>query len=323
MINKIYFFLVILFLITGCTPNNKNSENRRIVEKISDVRVGFSQMENNGPWRVTETNSIISEAENLGVELFYRDAKGSIEQQLKDIEYLLEQNLDYLILAPKTYYDFRKALIMARNKNCKVILIDRATQGRPGVDYLTLIISDNIWEAEQAGKILAEATNGTANIIELTGTPGSSSAAERTLGFKQIINQYPKMNIIASISADFYRSAGKKAMENIIREHKENISAVFAHNDEMAIGAIIALKAAGIEPGVDVTVISIDGEKDALKAIIADDLLASIGCTPYFGPKVFDIINKHINNEKIEELYINNDRIFTKENAYKYIDEAF
>ena len=89
------------------------------------------------------------------------------------------------------------------------------------------------------------------------------------------------MNIIASISADFYRSAGKKAMENIIREHKENISAVFAHNDEMAIGAIIALKAAGIEPGVDVTVISIDGEKDALKAIIADDLLASIGCTPY------------------------------------------
>lgn len=319
--------LVLLLIILGGIMTSRigleQSHNNNRIVTIEGLKVGFSQMENNGPWRVAETNSILLEAEKRGIELIYRDADGVVEQQIEDVKYLLEQDIDYLLLAPKKYQELGEALQLAKAKNVEVILIDRSAKGVAGEDYLTLLISDNIWEAEQAGKLVAEATGGVANIVELTGTLGSSSAAERTLGFKQIINQYPEMNIIVSESADFFRAEGKKVMELIIREHKDEMTVVYAHNDEMAIGAIIALKAAGIEPGEDVLIVSIDGEKDALKAIIADDLYASIECTPYFGPIVFDVIEQHINGEPIELIYINDDRVFTKENALDYIDKAF
>ena len=314
--------LMLVTGLTGCAGSGEKEPPKTIVS-LRDVKVGFSQMENNGPWRVAETNSIMSEAKDRGVELVYTDAKGSVEKQITDVAYLLEQDIDYLLLAPKTYEDLSEALALAKAKGVPVILIDRSAKGVPGVDFLTILISDNVWEAKQAGWLMADATGERAKIIELKGTKGASSTEERTRGFNSIIDRHPFMEVIASEFADFERAEGKKVMENIIRENKGEFNAVYAQNDEMAIGAIMALKAAGIEPGIDVTVISIDGEKDALKAILTGDLHASIECTPFFGPIAFDIIDKHIKGEHIEFIYINEDRIFTKDNAAEFIDEAF
>jgi len=314
--------LLFLGVLSACSSVEPSREDKTI-ETIQDVKVGFAQMENNGPWRVAETNSIISEAELRGVDLVYTDAKGSVDKQISDVGWLLEQGIDYLLLAPKTYEPLAEALDMAKEAGVPVILIDRSAKGVPGIDYLTILISDNVWEAKMAGWLMAEATEENARIIELTGTLGASSTEERSRGFKSVIDRYIHMEIVASESADFARAEAKKVMENLIREYKDDFDAVYAQNDEMAIGAIMALKAAGIEPGKDVTVISIDGEKDALKAIMTGDLYATIECTPFFGPIAFDIIEKHIAGEEIEFLYINEDRVFTKENAADHIDEAF
>ncbi len=318
---KIYSLLmIVILLMIGCNLRNLKEE---YTSEDKGIVVGFSQMENNSPWRIAETNSIRSEAEKRGIELIFTDAQANVEKQISDVQYLIEQKVDYIILAPKLYDELGEALQLSKDAGIPVILLDRKAKGEAGKDYLTLIASDFIWQSQQAGKLLAEATSGRANIVELTGTVGSSVAIERSKGFKDIIDQYEEMTVIASQSADFTRVDAKKVMGSIIRERGKEITAVYAHNDEMAIGAIIALKGAGINPGKDIIIVSIDGERDALKAIIANDLYATIECNPFMGAITFDVIERHLAGEKIEPFIIIKDRIFTKQNAIEHVDSAF
>ncbi len=336
MMKKFFSMLVIvtmLFAIAGCssgkatnTNNNagetsKETTNNASAEKktLKTIKVGFSQMENNGPWRIAETNSVKGEAEKRGVQLVYTDAQSDTAKQVSDVEDLIAQGVDYIILAPREYEGLAPALQSAKDAGIPVILIDREAKG----EYLTLVVSDFIWEGQQAAVLLAEKTGGKANIVELTGTAGSSVAIDRANGFAEILKGYPDMKIISSQSADFSRAEGQKVMENIIQAKGKEITAVYAHNDEMAIGAIQALKAAGMQPGKDVLVISIDGQKDALKSIISGELFASIECSPFFGPIAFDIIERHLAGDEVEKKIINEDRIFTGENAEKFVDSAY
>ncbi len=289
----------------------------------SKIVVGFSQMEYNNPWRIAETNSIKAEAQKRGYELKYTDAKGQVSKQILDVQFLVNQNIHYLILAPREYQGLAPALQIAKKAKIPVILIDRDAAGKPGEDYITLIASDFVWEGETAASWLAKATGYSARIVELTGTEGSSVARDRSAGFRNRIRSFPGMKIIASQNGDFARFTGQKAMESIIQTKGREITAVFAHNDEMAIGAIQALKAAGMIPGKDVVLVSIDGEQDALKAIIAGELGATVECDPRFGPKVFDVIEKHRRGEKIPVKIVNKDRFFDITNAKYFIEEAY
>jgi len=287
------------------------------------LKVGFSQMENNNPWRIAETNSIKEEAEKRGIELVYTDAQGQTAKQVSDVEDLIAQKVDYILLAPREYEGLAPALQSAKQAGIPVILIDRDAKGVPGEDYVTLIASDFIEEGRRAAEWLAEQTGGKANIVELTGTTGSSVARDRSQGFAEVLEKYPDMKIIASQTGDFARANGQKVMENIIQAKGKEITAVYAHNDEMAIGAIQALKAAGMQPGKDVVIVSIDGSRDALKAIVAGELGATVECNPRFGPKAFDVIERHRNGETIEPKIVNPDRFFDASNAEQFIDEAY
>jgi galactofuranose transport system substrate-binding protein len=292
-------------------------------EAAKALRVGFSQMENNNPWRIAETNSIKDEAAKRGIELVYTDAQSQTAKQVSDVEDMIAQKVDYILLAPREFEGLAPALQAAKAAKIPVILIDRAAAGTAGEDYVTLIASDFILEGQQAGEWLAKQTNGKANIVELTGTTGSSVAKDRADGFVQAISKFPDMKIIASQTGDFARANGQKVMENIIQAKGKEITAVYAHNDEMAIGAIQALKAAGMTPGKDVILISIDGEKDALKAIVAGELGATVECNPRFGPSAFDVIEKLMKGEKVPTGIVNPDRFFDKANADKFIEEAY
>jgi galactofuranose transport system substrate-binding protein len=293
------------------------------LENGKKIKVGFSQMENTNPWRIAETNSIFREAKRRNAELLYTDAKSQTAKQVSDVKELVAQKIDYLILAPREYLGLAPALLAAKQAGIPVILIDRDAAGKPGTDYVTLIASDFIKEGELAADWLVKEADGKANIVELTGTTGSSVARDRSEGFKKVIRKYPTMKVIASQTGEFIRVNGQKVMENIIQEKSKKITAVYAHNDEMAIGAIQALKAAGMIPGKDVLLVSVDGEKDALKAIVAGELGASVECNPRFGPKVFDVIEKHLRGEKIPIKIINKDRFFDNDNARNYIEEAY
>jgi ribose transport system substrate-binding protein len=287
--------------------------------------VAFSQMENTGPWRIAETNSMRNEAAKRAdkYEFVYTDAQSQTAKQVSDVEDLIARKVDAIFLAPREAEGFSAAFNAAREAKIPVILIDREANGKPGVDFVTVIKSDFIKEGQRAGEWLAKQTNGKAGIVELKGTTGSSVANDRSKGFMDEIAKSPDMKIIASQDANFTRAEGQKVMENIIQAQGKAITAVYAHNDEMALGAIQALKAAGMNPGKDVLIISIDGQKSALQAIIDGDMNATVECNPRFGPIAFDTLEKYWRGEPIPPQIINEDRFFDASNAAQFIEEAY
>ncbi len=307
---------------TAQEPNDNNNQAPQD-NSGKQLVVGFSQMENNSPWRIAETQSIKDEADKRGIKLVYTDAQSQTSKQISDVEDMIAQQVDYILLAPREFEGLAPALEAAKEAGIPVILIDRAAAGVAGEDYVTLIASDFVDEGKRVAEWVAEKSGGKANIVELTGTAGSSVAIDRANGFLEGIKDYPDMKIIASQTGDFARAKGQSVMENIIQAKGDEITAVYAHNDEMAIGAIQALKAAGREPGKDVIIASIDGEKDALKAIIAGELGVSVECNPKFGPIAFDTIEKLEKGEKVDTFIKNEDRLFDSTNASQFVDEAY
>ncbi|MDQ5837348.1 MAG: substrate-binding domain-containing protein, partial [Acidobacteriota bacterium] len=154
-------------------------------------------------------------------------------------------------------------------------------------------------------------------------TAGSSVANDRHQGFADAIKAYPDMKIIAAQDGNFTRAQGQNVMQNLIQAHGHSITVVYAHNDEMALGAVQALKAAGMNPGKDVIVLSVDGERAALEAIVSGDMNATVECNPRFGPIAFDTLEKFKRGEKLPPKIINQDRFFDKTNAAQFVGEAF
>ena len=182
--------------------------------------------------------------------------------------------------------------------------------------YATLIASDFIAEGRQAAEWLAKKMNGKASIIELQGTPGAAPAIDRKKGFEEGISKFPDMKIIASQSGDFRRSGGKEVMEALLKKYGNEISAVYAHNDDMALGAIQALEEAGRKPGEDVMVISIDGVKGArLQAMVAKKLNCTVECNPLLGPMAFAAIEETLKGEKLPKKTTVQDKAYDQSTA--------
>ena len=285
--------------------------------------VGFSQMESDNPWRIAETQSLRDEAAKRGVDIVVTDAQGQTAKQVSDVEDLVARRVDVILLAPREFEGLAPALQAAKDANIPVILVDRAAAGTPGQDYVTLLASNFIEQGKRAAEWLAQATGGTAKIVELSGTPGSSVAADRAQGFREGIAKYPNMQILASQTGNFSRAQGERVMQNLAQSLGQQITAVYAHNDEMALGAVQALKAAGRKPGSDVVIVSVDGQRAALEAIIAGELGATVESNPRFGPLAFDTIEKLRRNEPIPPKIVLTDRLFDKTNAAQFVGEAY
>jgi galactofuranose transport system substrate-binding protein len=285
--------------------------------------VGFSQMEHNNPWRLAQTASIKAEASKRQYDLVVTDAQSQTSKQVSDVEDLVARGVGLILLAPREYDGLAPALEAAQAASIPVILVDREAEGTPGEDYVTFLGSNFIEQGVRAGEWLAGQTGGQARIVELTGTPGASVAVDRAKGFRQALTRYPRMQIIASQTGDFSRAAGQKAMLNIVQAKGREITAVYAHNDEMALGAIEALKAAAMKPGVDVTIISIDGERAALESITRGELGATVESNPRFGPLAFDVIEKVRRGEKVPPKILMTDRFFDRSNAAQFVADAY
>ncbi len=313
-LKRLAAFVVLLALaLTSCA------------KKRDKILVGFSQMESDGPWRIAETNSMKSEAQKRAdkFELVVSDAQGQTSKQVSDVEDMIARRVDVIFLAPREFEGLAPALQAAKKSKIPVFLIDREAAGTAGEDYVTFLGSNFVEQGRRAAEWLAKKTNGKASIIELMGTPGSSVARDRSDGFKQGLKDRPDMKVIASQTGDFSRANGQKVMENIIQSKGNEITAVYAHNDEMALGAIQALKGAGKAPGKDVILVSIDGERAALEAVVRGELGATIESNPRFGPLAFATLEKHLAKEKIPTKIILEDRAFDAGNAAQFISEAY
>jgi galactofuranose transport system substrate-binding protein len=285
--------------------------------------VGFSQMGHDNPWRMAQTQSLRDEAAKRGYELVVTDAQDQTAKQVADVEDLIARRVDVILLAPREFEGLTPALQAAREANIPVILVDREAEGTPGQDFVTFLGSNFVEQGRRAAEWLVKETGGQAGIVELTGTPGSSVAADRARGFRDVIAKHPGMKILASQTGEFSRANGQRVLQNIAQSLGKQITAVYAHNDEMALGAIQALKTAGLQPGTEVKVVSIDGQRAALEAIERGELGATVESNPRFGPIAFDTIDQLRRGETIPTKKLIEDRFFDRTNAAQFVADAY
>ncbi len=303
---------VFTMTLVGCSESGSGDDT---------LTVGFSQVGAESGWRTAETESIRSEAEARGIELKFSDAQDKQENQIKALNTFIAQGVDAIILAPKVETGWEPVLKKAKKRGIPVILVDRGVEVEDESLYVTLIASDFIHEGEQAAKWLAEKTGGKANIAELQGTPAASAAIERKQGFEQEIAKHPGMKIIKSQTGDFTRSKGKEVMEAMLKgEGGDEINAVYAHNDDMALGAIQAIEEAGKKPGEDIIIVSIDGVRGAFEAMVAGKLNCTIECNPLLGPMAFDAVEKALAGEEQPKRIVVETTIYDQSIAADVID---
>ena len=313
---------IILCAFVGCSSKEASVEeqkealaNEETTEEDTSAEepltIAFCQIGNYNTWRIAETEWIEAACKERGYKLIYTDGQSDTAKQVSDVEDVIAQKPDYILLPPRETTGFETVLSMAADAGIPVLLIDRNTEG----EYVTQVSADFVWEGEQCAVLLDDYFKGEEfNVVVIEGTPGADSGIKRYEGFKSYMEEHPNMKIIASQVGNFNRADAQEVMENLIQAYGNEIDAVFAHDDDSAIGAIQALKAAGYKPGEDVVVVGVGGYADALKAIKAGEMLGSVECSPYFD-KAFEVIDILEAGGTVEKYIRNDGRIFTQENV--------
>lgn len=279
------------------------------------LTIGFAQVGAEGAWRTAETESVKAEAAKRGINLKFSDAQSKQENEIMAVRGFIAQGVDAILLAPIVETGWEPVLREAKRAKIPVILLDRGIKVNDDSLYTTLICSDFVAEGKTAGEWLAKKTGDKASIIELQGTPGAAPAIDRKKGFGDAIASHPEMKIIASQSGDFRRSGGKEVMEALLKRYGNEVTAVYAHNDDMALGAIQAIEESGKKPGTDIIVVSVDGVKGAFEAIVGGKLNCTVECNPLLGAMAFDAVDKTLKGEKLPKKTIVHDQLFDQSNA--------
>jgi simple sugar transport system substrate-binding protein len=286
------FVSLILVLFAGLLVSCDKGGGRSAATpaKASKMVMGFSQIGSESDWRAAETVSIKTEAEKRGVDLRFSDAQQKQENQIRALRSFISQGVDVIALCPVVETGWEPVLREISKAGIPVILADRTVDVADPSLYVAFIGSDFVEEGRRAAKWLAANTTGDVKVFELRGTPGASCAADRKKGFEEALAVNPRIKIVQSQDGNFERGRGKEVMEAFLKtkEGKE-FNALYAHNDDMALGAIQAMKEAGLKPGKDIKIISVDGVKAAFEAMVAGELNCTVECSPLLGPAVFDL----------------------------------
>lgn len=284
----------------------------------SALTLGFAQVGAESEWRTANTGSIKEAAKAAGITLKFSDAQQKQENQIKAIRSFIAQKVDVIAFAPVVTTGWDTVLMEAKKAKIPVILTDRSIETKDPSLYVTMIGSDFTEEGRNAAKWLLQnyKGQGDVNIVELQGTVGSAPAIERKKGFEEVIKSEPRFKITRSQTGDFTRAKGKEVMEAFLKTDK-NIQVLFAHNDDMAIGAIQAIEAAGIKPGKDIIIVSIDAVKGAFEAMMAGKLNVSVECNPLLGPQLMDIVKEVKAGKELPKRINTKEGIFPMETAAK------
>jgi ABC-type sugar transport system substrate-binding protein len=291
---------------SGTTPN----ADKKIV-------MGFAQVGAESGWRTANTKSVQEAAAAAGIELKFSDAQQKQENQIKAIRSYIAQKVDVIAFSPVVESGWDTVLKEAKDAKIPVILTDRAVDSKDTTLYKTFLGSDFVVEGKKAGDWLVKEYQGktdTVNIVELQGTTGSAPANDRKSGFADVIKADPKFKVIASQTGDFTRSGGKKVMEAFLKANPK-IDVLYAHNDDMGLGAIEAIEAAGKKPGVDIKIITVDAVKDGMTALSVGKINYIVECSPLLGPQLMDLAKKVVNGETVPQRVLTEETTFTPEQA--------
>jgi len=300
------FVISAALIFSGCKANTPNTTPSTTKEGKT---IGLVISTLNNPFFVTLKNGAEEKAKELGYKLIVEDSQNDSSKELSNVEDLIQQKVDVLLINPVDSDAVVTAIKEANSKNIPVITLDRAANGGKVVCH---IASDNVKGGEMAAEFIAKALNGKGNVVELEGIPGTSAARDRGKGFDEAIAKYPDIKIVAKQAADFDRSKGLSVMENILQAQPK-IDAVFAQNDEMALGAIKAIEAAN---RTGIIVVGFDGTEDALKAIKEGKMAATIAQQPaLMGSLGVEMADKYLKGEKIPSFIPAELKLITKENV--------
>jgi galactofuranose transport system substrate-binding protein len=328
-ISRLLSFLTnvaIVLAVLGCTQKSTppigpqfgaNSEFE-FLKTYGDLIVGYAQLGAESEWRAANTISIKETAEQLGVELRFLDAQQKQENQIEAVRKLIIQRVDVIGISPIVETGWEDVFREAKEAGIPIILVDRRA-AVPEDLYVSYLGSDFLEEGRRAARILADLVDGKAKIVELVGTIDSAPANDRFTGFREVLNSYPAMQIIDSQSGDFTRARGKEVMADFLQKYGETITAVYAHNDDMALGAIQAIEEYGLKPGQDIKLVSVDAARGAFEAMMAGKLNATVECNPLLGPQFFELALKVVNGQRVPKWVPSIETVFFPEDAIEVL----
>lgn len=311
-------------MLMGACNNNASTSGPAARPKFELKKVGFSQIGAESDWRKANTTSIQDEGKKLGIEVITVDAAGKSDKQISDVRSLINQKVDLIILAPLVKNGWEGVLNEAKKAQIPVIIEDRKAE-IPSDLYECFIGSDFVEEGRRAARWLGAALPNGANVLVIEGQPGSDAAEGRKQGFEEIrAKEFPKLVIVKSQTGQFDRSQGKEVMAAALKSQDpaKPITAVFAHNDDMALGALDAIKEAAKVPGKDITIVSVDGIKAAFDAMLKKELNCSVECNPLLGPQVFAAAKKIAAGETVERVTYSNEKVFDAKDVTKDVVDS-
>ncbi|GAA3226541.1 ABC transporter substrate-binding protein [Nonomuraea helvata] len=281
------------------------------------ITMGFSQVGAESGWRTANTKSVQDSAKNAGITLKFSDAQQKQENQIKAIRSYIQQKVDVIAFSPVVESGWDTVLKEAKDAKIPVILTDRAVDSKDTSLYKTFLGSDFVEEGKKAGQWLVNEykdSKDPVNIVELQGTTGSAPANDRKAGFQDVIKADPKFKVIASQTGDFTRAKGKEVMEAFLKSNPD-IDVLYAHNDDMGLGAIEAIEGAGKVPGKDIKIVTVDAVKDGMQALSDGKINFIVECSPLLGPQLMDLAKKVVKGEQVPARVVTQETTFTQEQA--------
>ena len=322
-------------VLAGCGDDDESTDSTSSavcdelppLEVKDTYTVGFAQLyEAIGPWRDANTKSMLDEAEARGYEMIFDPGtKSDPAEQVERMEALIDAKVDAIFIAPHDETVLAPSVVAARRACIPVFVVDRGLDESiavPGEDYVSYLGSDFRKEGELAAEWMLDNLDGDLNVIELEGTVGSSPGVLRKQGFDERVASESRVDILVSESADFNEDLGYEATLRLVEEYPE-ANVIYSHNDGMSFGVITALEEMGLVPGEDITIISVDGTKQATQDIIDGKIAAVVECNPKFGPIAYDTMEAYARGEDVPLKVFNVDRVFDSSNAEDYLPEAF
>jgi ABC-type sugar transport system substrate-binding protein len=304
---------VMLAALTACGSGGSGDAGSTGAKDDGKITMGFAQVGAESGWRTANTKSVQESAGKAGVDLKFSDAQQKQENQIKAIRSYIQQKVDVIAFSPVVETGWDAVLLEAKRANIPVILTDRAVDVDDTSLYKTFLGSDFVLEGKKAGEWLKENAAGAKNVVELQGTTGAAPAIDRKKGFEDAIAG-TDLKIVATQTGDFTRSGGKQVMEAFLKSVPQ-IDVVYAHNDDMGLGAIEAIKAAGKVPGKDIKIITVDAVKDGMTALAAGEINFIVECNPLLGKQLMDLSKKVLAGEEVPPRVVTEETTFTSEQA--------
>jgi ABC-type sugar transport system substrate-binding protein len=296
-----------------------NNKSKNLVDN-KEITLGYAQLISESRWRDADAKSIKTAAIHAGINLDFREEGYTQEDQKRLIRELIKKKVDIIAFSPFVKSGWDDVLKEAKAAGIPVILSDRSVDSDDSL-WDCNIGSDFFEEGRRAARLLLECfKDKEVNIFELKGTIGSAPEIERKAGFNEVIKDYHNYKIVAADTGNFNFNDGKEVMKKYLSTKGKKINVVYAHNDDMALGAIEAIKEAGFIPGKDIIVIGIDGTRQALMSIIKGDMYCTIECNPLLGPQLMKTAKQIMKGVEVPVKIVNAEDIFTKMNASKEVN---